>query len=176
MRGLKSLGLGLLVLAVAAGLVTLGTGAVRRQWPVGSARDSRCWSYKSSERSFAKKMNKARRSRGQRKMNLDPELSKAARVHTKEMLRKNLLYHTTTSNLRRRVTGWSTLGENVGVGYAVKSLHKAFMHSPAHRHNILHASFRYSGVGVARKRGRMWVTVIFEARRNPSTRLKMPRC
>jgi uncharacterized protein YkwD len=50
------------------------------------------------------------------------------------------------------------------------------LHSPAHRHNILYSSFRHSGVGVSKRGGRMWVTVIFEASRNPGTRLRMPRC
>jgi Cysteine-rich secretory protein family len=175
-RGARTLAVGATALVIAAGLVKLGGRAVDDPWPVGTARNSRCWRYKSAERSFAKKMNKARKGHGRRKMSLDPELSKVARVHAKEMLHRNLLYHTSSGQLRQRVTGWSTLGENVGVGYAVKSLHKAFMHSPPHRHNILHASFRHSGVGVVAKRGRMWVTVIFEARNNPSTRLKMPRC
>jgi hypothetical protein len=31
-------------------------------------------------------------------------------------------------------------------------------------------------VGVKKADGRMWVTVIFEARENPGTRLAMPSC
>jgi uncharacterized protein YkwD len=121
-------------------------------------------------------MNGARHSRHVHRLSLDPELSKAARKHTKEMVRRNLLHHTAQATLGRRVTRWSYLGENVGVGHTVASLHRAFMNSSGHRHNILSRRFQHSGVGVRRKRGRMWVTVIFEARRDPDTRLRMPRC
>jgi uncharacterized protein YkwD len=124
-----------------------------------------------------KRMNKARRRSGHRKMQLDPELSKVARVHTRAMVRRNLLHHTPATKLRRRVIGWATLGENVGVGNTVRSLHGAFMNSPAHRRNILYSGFRHGGVGVVDKGGgRLWVTVVFEASRDPRTRLRMPRC
>jgi uncharacterized protein YkwD len=138
--------------------------------------DSRCWDYKRSERGFARKMNKVRRRKGRGRLSLDPELSRAARVHTSEMIRRNTLYHTSNRKLRRRVVGWSTLGENVGLGGSVRSLHRAFMNSAHHRSNVLYGSFRHAGVGVRKRSGRMWVTVIFEARRDPGTRLRMPRC
>ena len=35
------------------------------------------------------------------------------------------------------------------------------MHSPEHRYNMLHASYRRAGVGVVSARGWLWVTVIF---------------
>lgn len=138
--------------------------------------DNPCWTYKDSERGFARKMNKARANNGLAKLSLDPELSKAARVHTNEMIRKDELYHTTSSDLRERVTNWIILGENVGVGGSVRSLHKAFMNSPGHRDNILNLTYKHVGVGVRVVDGRMWVTVIFEAITDPGTTLRMPRC
>lgn len=141
-----------------------------------TASDNGCWSYKPSERGFAKKINAARSATGKNKLSIDPELSRAARKHTWEMVHKDLLHHTSESALRRRVTNWNTLGENVGVGGTVDSLHVAFMNSPAHRDNILYSKFRHVGIGVVRKNGRMWVTVIFEAETNPGTTLSMPRC
>lgn len=171
-----------MITTLVVGVVVVATiFTLKSRWspeplPALGGRDSKCWRYKRSERAFAKKMNLARTRSRRAKLSLDPELSKAARVHTNEMLRRNLLYHTSNANLRRRVVGWSTLGENVGVGFAVGSLQKAFMHSPPHRHNILYPSFNNTGVGVTKRGSRMWVTVIFEARRDPGTRLKMPRC
>jgi uncharacterized protein YkwD len=50
------------------------------------------------------------------------------------------------------------------------------MNSPEHRANILYNHFHYAGVGVVTKRGRMWVTVEFEARSDPGTRLSAPAC
>jgi len=127
-----------------------------------------CYSPKRPEKRFARKINQARTGVNLR---LDPQLSKVAKVHTREMVRANSLHHTPSNVLRRRVTNWVELGENVGVGSTVTSLHSAFMNSTAHRANILRSSYRYVGVGVIRKNGRMWVTVIFEARSNPGSPL-----
>ena len=146
--------------------------------PAGSAvaADNPCWVYKNSEKAFNRKMNAARTNAGIGKLQLDPELSKAARVHTREMVKRNELYHTPSDALRKRVTNWIVLGENVGVGSTVASLHQAFMDSPAHRDNIMHVTYRHVGIGVIVKNGRMWVTVIFEAVTDPGTTLAMPRC
>jgi hypothetical protein len=141
-----------------------------------SGSGSRCWSYKPSERSFARHMNGARVRLDRSKMRLDPQLSKVARVHTRDMVKQNSLYHTASDQLKRRVKRWVVLGENVGVGAEVDTLHTAFMESPAHRANIVFSRFRYVGVGVRKDDSRMWVTVIFEARLNPSTPLPMPSC
>lgn len=138
--------------------------------------DNKCWKYKDPERSFARKMNGARANQGLGKLSLDPELSKAARVHTNEMIRKDELHHTSSDDLRSRVTNWIVLGENVGVGGSVRSLHKAFMNSPAHRDNIMNITYRHVGIGVRNANGRMWVTVIFEAVTDPGTTLQMPKC
>lgn len=138
--------------------------------------DNKCWDYKTSERGFARKINSARVANTLPKLSLDPELSKVARVHTNEMISSDELYHTTSSKLRRRVTSWVILGENVGVGGSVSSLHDAFMSSPAHRDNVLNPTFRHVGIGVRKANGRMWVTIIFEAASDPGTTLSMPRC
>ena len=136
--------------------------------PTGTA-SAACYSPSRSERGFARLINAARSSTGD--LRLDPELSKVAKVHTRDMVRSNSLHHSTSTELRRRVTNWSSLGENVGVGSTVTSLHEAFMNSTAHRDNILHSTFRHVGVGVIKDDGRMWVTVIFEARSDPGSPL-----
>jgi uncharacterized protein YkwD len=138
--------------------------------------DNQCYRFKPAERAFLRKMNAARVNNGKVKLSLDPEAGKVARRHAKEMGGKNLLYHTPTSTLKWRITRWSVLGENVGVGSTVSSLHKAFMNSPAHKANILYSSFRHVGIGTTRKSGRLWVTVVFESSKDPGTRLPMPSC
>ena len=140
---------------------------------VGSS--STCWDSKRAERRFARKMNRVRTSRNRGRLRFDPELSKAARVHTREMVSRVFLHHTSEDSLRQRVTNWMMLGENVGVGATVASLHSAFMNSPAHKDNILFSKFNHVGVGTASGGGRLWVTVIFESKENPGTRLRM-RC
>jgi uncharacterized protein YkwD len=92
------------------------------------------------------------------------------------MVSKKLLYHTTNSQFYSRVTSWSSLGENVGEGGGVGSLQNAFMHSPEHRANVLDKSYRYLGIGVTTRNGRMWVTVQFESSSNPGTTLNPPPC
>lgn len=137
---------------------------------------STCWEYKPSEKKFARKANASRANIGLGKLKLDPELSKVALKHTREMVKANDLFHTSSEQLRSRVTNWTLLGENVGVGGTVDSLHQAFMNSPAHAANVLHTGYKYHGVGVLRAHGRMWVTIIFSAVNDPGTTLKMPRC
>lgn len=151
-------------------------GPVPDSWYTSATADSRCWRTKDSEAGFAKKINASRSSNGKGKLSLDPEISKVARKHTREMVNQALLHHTSSDALRNRVTRWQLLGENVGVGGTVDSLHTAFMNSPAHRDNILLSSFKHVGVGVIEDGGRMWVTVIFENNEDPGTTLRMPRC
>lgn len=146
--------------------------------PTGASgtTDNKCWDFKPSEKGFTRKINGARANGSLGKLSLDPELSKAARVHTREMVTKAELYHTPTESLKRRVTNWIMLGENVGVGGTVSSLHEAFMNSQGHRDNVMHPLYRHVGVGVSKSGDRMWVTIIFEANTDPGTTLKMPRC
>ena len=153
-----------LIAALMAGLMAAAL------FPVGSA-SAACYTPTRKEKKFSKKMNNARDSAGKGSLRLDPEVSKAAKVHTREMIKKDLLHHTPSDVLRRRVTNWTILGENVGVGGTVDSLHKAFMNSTAHRANILLSDFRHVGVGAIKKDGRLWVTVIFEARSDPGSPL-----
>ena len=160
--------------------VALAVGVSERIWrptaPIATRPDNKCWVFKPAETGFARKINASRVAAGKGKLSIDPELSKVARVHTRTMVERNLLHHQAETDLRRRVLNWSSLGENVGVGFSVDTLHEAFMNSPAHRANILHTTFRHSGVGVFEANGRMWVTVLFESTNDPHTSLAMPRC
>jgi uncharacterized protein YkwD len=57
---------------------------------------------------------------------------------------------------------WRKLGENVGVGYNLGSVHNAFMGSTLHRNNILDTAFNFGAVGVTRDGfGRYWVVQSF---------------
>jgi uncharacterized protein YkwD len=144
--------------------------------PTGAVAGSSCYKFSDSEQAFAKKTNAARRDAGKPKLTLDPHLSKVATKHTRAMRSKNKLFHTPSDKLARRVTNWTMLGENVGYGGSVSSLQKAFMSSSGHRANILDGSYKYLGVGTAKRNGVLWVTVIFESKSNPGTTLNMPSC
>ncbi|HVL65171.1 MAG TPA: CAP domain-containing protein [Actinomycetota bacterium] len=141
-----------------------------------SGAQASCWSWSDSEKRLARLHNRERGSRGIRKLRLDPELSKVARVHSREMDSDDKLYHTPSDVLAARVTNWRKLGENVGRGPNVARLHRMFMRSKSHRANILKSGFRHFGVGVRQDGDQVWVTVIFSSRGDPGTTLSMPSC
>lgn len=143
---------------------------------VAAEAEANCFSYKAEEKGFFNKLNIARKAGGRTELKLDRELSRVARKQTATMVEKNLLHHTPDAKMRRRVTNWQLLGENVGVGGSVTSLDTAFMNSPDHRANIMESDFRNVGIGTRYANGRLWVTVIFEAETNPGTTLRMPSC
>lgn len=62
---------------------------------------------------------------------------------------------------RAGVTGWTSIGENVGYGSSVDQVHQAFMGSGGHRANIVKASFSHVGIGVVQSGGTVWVTLDF---------------
>jgi uncharacterized protein YkwD len=106
-------------------------------------------------------INQTRLSFNRRGLRLNTRLSRVAQRHSARMAKLNRLHH--NPNLVRDVGNmpWKTLGENVGVGSTVNTLHKAFMGSPSHRSNILRSSYRLVGIGVVLAKGRTWVTVVF---------------
>ena len=168
MNAVKRAVIGITTAALFAGFAPVTTATAQTS---GDA----CWDVKGSERGFAKRINNVRGLAKRGSLRLDPELSRAARLHTREMVKQDKLYHTPSDKLSKRVTNWTILGENVGVGGDVDSLHAAFMASPAHADNVLYDSFRHMGVGVIKDGDKMWVTIIFEAQTNPGTILSMPK-
>jgi hypothetical protein len=90
---------------------------------------------------------------------MDVQSTRVARAHAAEMADRGSIYHRT--DLRAGMpTCWSRIGENVGVGGNVATLHRAFMDSPGHRANIL-GLFDRVGIGVTWQDGRLWVAVEF---------------
>lgn len=133
-----------LIAAVALALVPVATPAL------GSAGD---------EAAFVDLINQERAARGLPGLEVYWDLVDDARIHAGVMSDADQIFH--SSNLADVTTGWSVLGENVGVGSTVADLHAAFMNSPGHRDNIL-GDWNYVGVGVADSdRGYMFVTVVF---------------
>ena len=165
-----------IALVVALTIPLAAPYAIPDLFPTATGTDNPCYKFNTAEKGFTSKMNSERKAKGLGTMKLDPELGKVAKKHTTEMIKANTLHHTSTTALKRRVTNWSTLGENVGVGSTVDSLHSAFMNSPAHKANIMLGGFKNVGVGAKSAAGRLWVTVVFEAKSNPGTRLSMPSC
>ena len=107
-------------------------------------------------------INRARVNHGVRRLSFDRQLNHYAKAHSREMERKDKLFH--SDNVSRYLPrSWSTWGENVGVGVTVRGLHRAFLRSDGHRHNVLNRAFDRVGIGFVRSpgQGTLWVTIVF---------------
>jgi uncharacterized protein YkwD len=124
-------------------------------------------------------LNAERARHGLRALRLNPRLSRAASRHSEDMARHGYFDHTSQSGAsfvdRIRRTGYLNgarswkVAENIAWGTAwlasPRAITKAWMNSPGHRANILDASYREVGIGVASGRGtRALYTTDFGAR------------
>ncbi|HET7718315.1 MAG TPA: CAP domain-containing protein, partial [Acidimicrobiales bacterium] len=114
------------------------------------------------EWAFVRLINQSRAEQGLPALQVYGPLRDIARGQSVRMGQENRLYH--NPNLRdevaRAVPDWQRAGENVGQGWDVEGLHRAFMNSPGHRANVL-GDFNYVGVGVVHANGHTWVTEVF---------------
>jgi uncharacterized protein YkwD len=117
--------------------------------------------WESPERALQWRHNHARWDRGIKKLVLSASLSRKAERHSQQMAKRGYIYHSSCLSCVFNDYSWSVGGENVGVGANMRSLHRAFMDSPPHRHNVLYREYRYVGIGAVRSNGRLWVTVLF---------------
>lgn len=92
------------------------------------------------------------------------DLDDVAARHAAEMVERGAIFH--NPSLGQQVTGWEVVGENVGVGPDVATLHQAFLDSPGHRANLLDSRFTEVGIGVVTSGDRLWVVEVF---RKPAT-------
>ena len=143
-----------IVLLASLATVTLGLSAVA---------DS------ASEAGFLAKINASRAANGLAALSVDGGLRSHARNHTQDMIDAGEIYHSSGDELKAAAgSGWSKLGENVGRGGTVDSLHKAFMASAGHKANIL-GDYNYAGIGTAGSDGVLYVTVVFMKKGGGST-------
>lgn len=113
----------------------------------------------SAESQFVALLNQERAARGLPKLAVASDLVSVARKHSARMASSGELYH--NPNLGSDVSGWQKVGENVGRGPSVSTIHDAFMNSSGHRANILDGDWTEVGVGVEVVDGRVWVTEVF---------------
>ena len=122
-----------------------------------------------SEAGFLAKINASRAANGLAALSVDGGLRSHARNHTQDMIDAGEIYHSSSDELKAAAgSGWSKLGENVGRGGTVDSLHKAFMDSAGHKANIL-GDYNYAGIGTASSDGVLYVTVVFMKKGGGST-------
>lgn len=114
-----------------------------------------------SEQGFLAAINSERSAQGLGPLKMDGGLQKHARNHTQDMIEAGDIFHSTSSELKAAGgSGWSKLGENVGRGGTVSSLHGAFMASSGHRKNIL-GDYNFVGIGTDTSDGVLYVSVVF---------------
>jgi uncharacterized protein YkwD len=108
-------------------------------------------------------INQERTERGKGALATNERMAGIAERHSRDMAESGTIYHNghLGSDLRyAHASGW---GENVGMGGSVSRLHGLFMDSSPHRKNILNGTFDRIGVGVVKRDGTVYVTVVFVA-------------
>jgi uncharacterized protein YkwD len=104
-------------------------------------------------------LNAERAQHGLGKLRQNERLRKAARRHSRAMVKRGFFEHTspTGSTMVGRVSragyrSWASLGENIawGSGHLATpgAIVRGWMNSPGHRDNILRGRFREIGIGV----------------------------
>jgi hypothetical protein len=142
-------GIAVLLAALFSGLATVATAAP-------AAADTT-----SAETQFVSLINQLRQSVGARPLAVDPRLVTIARGWSAQMASVNTLSHN-PDFAAQAPSDWLKLGENVGYGPDVTTIHQAFVNSPHHYDNLVDPAFNAVGVGVVVSGSTMWVTEDFE--------------
>ena len=103
--------------------------------------------------------NQLRSSRGLGSLTVDAELNAVAQRWATTLAAQGVLSH--NSSLPSQVTGWKSLGENVGVGGTVDAIHNGFVSSPTHLENLVDPAFTRIGFGIVRPDARVFVVEVF---------------
>ena len=115
------------------------------------------------EQAFLDAVNSSRAAAGLAPLTYSEELSALADLHSAQMASTGTIFHSTdlASSVGTVYANWTRVGENVGKGSTVESIHSAMMASPAHKANIL-GDYNLIGIGVETNPGGvMFVTEIF---------------
>ena len=141
----------------AAVVALLAVAVVLPASPAGAATPAE------EESSFLQKINAERDVRGLADLQWDSKLAATSRSWSGVMAANGQLSHDPdlAAVAASVEPSWRSVGENVGVGYSVTSLHAAFMDSSGHRANILKPGYNRVGIGVVHAGGKIWVTVRF---------------
>jgi uncharacterized protein YkwD len=112
------------------------------------------------EQAFFAKLNDLRASRGLPALAMEVRLVDVARAWSGQMAAVNVLSHNPSLSTQAP-SNWQRLGENVGFGGSVDSIHTALVNSPGHLANMVNSNFNFVGIGVVRAGDRVWVTQTF---------------
>ena len=104
-------------------------------------------------------VNQTRSAHSLQTVRLNGHLSREAWRHSIAMGRRYVLFHTT--NLWDLVQPYDarTWGENIAYAGTLRRVEQLWMQSHEHRINLLNPAFSAAGIGVARVKGWLWVTL-----------------
>ena len=120
-------------------------------------------SINSDETDFINRINALRKTKGVAQLRVNVNLTDKAREWAGRMATQDRIWHSRPSD--GVTANWQKLGENVGVGGSIASLHQAFVQSPRHYDNLVDPVFRHIGLGVATANGKTFVSEVFMQRR-----------
>ncbi|MEA2477269.1 MAG: hypothetical protein QOF16_1223 [Actinomycetota bacterium] len=138
--------------------------------PAAGAGESR-YRLNQLEKCMIRKIDGARARHGLRRLDTDKQIAYVARRHARTMARRNYVFD--DANLPSKVTRWRSLAANDGEGRGCKRTFKALMHDSAHRANIM-GNYNFVGVGTHRRGNWVFISQVFEWRRNPGNRWNYP--
>jgi uncharacterized protein YkwD len=99
-------------------------------------------------------VNEERTNRGLNPLLPDPELTKVARSHARDMFERGYFAHinpegkTPFDRMREANVQFLTAGENLALAHSLTIAHQGLMNSPGHRANILNPAFGRVGIGI----------------------------
>ncbi len=112
-----------------------------------------------AEQDFLNRTNQLRASLGLGQLRVNSELLAKARGWSETQAQAGTIFHSTLTN---GVTqNWHRLGENVGMGPDVPSIHDALVRSPRHYENLSDSGFTDVGIGVVRQGNVVYVSEVF---------------
>lgn len=133
-------------------LAVVGAGLVGSA-PSASSSDVAVQSLTEREQNLLRAINEARATHGAPALRVGIRLQRAARAHSRAMIRSgNFAHGDWYGRLRRHGVRGSVLGETLAWGIGAKGTATAivsmWLASPGHRETMLRPGFRFVGVGV----------------------------
>src|SRR5829696_6447305 len=109
---------------------------------------------KADEKQIFTLQNRERRDRNLKPLCVHPDLQRAARDHSEDMIQRDYFSHDTKGRresscerIRRFGYRWRVCGENIGFNSTPGKMFNAWMRRSGHRRNILNGKFREVGIG-----------------------------
>ncbi len=99
-------------------------------------------------------VNAERTQRGLKPLQPDPELTRVARAHSRDMFARGYFSHVSPDRddpfdrMREAQVRYLVAGENLALARTLPAAHQGLMESPGHRANILRPQFGRVGIGV----------------------------